>query len=120
MSAPPAPQDPIQRAWTLFQEKQPPADILALVEPITEGHPQFAKAQHLRAVCALRQGDAERGRMLLIDAIRRGDQTSGVWLNLAVATSATGWPEDSLAMLLNLLPRIPTPQLTGFANQLVG
>jgi hypothetical protein len=120
MSASPAQQDTIQRAWTLLQEKQPIPDVLALVEPITEGQPQFAQAQHVRGACALHQGDAARAKALLIDAIRHGEQTSEVWLNLAASASATGWPDDALAMLLGLLKRISTPKLVAFSNQLLG
>jgi glycosyltransferase involved in cell wall biosynthesis len=119
MSAAPAPQDAIQQAWTLLQQNPPTQEILALVEPISAGQPHFAQAQHVRGVCAAREGDAERAKALLIDAIRHGEQSSAVWLNLAGAAAAIGLPDDALSMLLKLLKRISTPQLFPFALQLL-
>jgi len=114
-----SPQEAIQRAWTRLQQDTAIPEVLALVADITAGQPQFAQAQHIRGVCAAREGDPGRAKALLIDAIRHGDQSTGVWLGLASAAAAIDFPDDALAMLLDLLKRISTPQLFPFAVQLL-
>ena len=113
------PQETIERAWVLLRENQPPRQVLALLADISPGDSRFAKAQHIRGICAARQGDHRRAMDLSLDAIRHGEQSDGVWLNLARSAVAVGMPDEPLALLRDLLARISTPQLYPFATQLM-
>ena len=117
--ATPAPLNPVQQGWTILEQTKSSAAALEHVADITEGHANYAQAQHLRGVCAVRDGDALRGKTLLIDAIHRGEATRSVWQNLAVTAAQLGSPDDAVAMLLNLVRRLAPEQLAPVAIQLL-
>jgi len=115
----PSPQDVIQRAWGLLEQRQPPSEAAALVAHIGTGHPLFPQAQHVRGVCALRQGHGEQAKALLVDAIRQGDSSTNVWLNLTATATMIGLPDDIVSMILDLMKRIAPHQLAAFAVQVL-
>lgn len=106
-----AAETPVRQALTLLQQRQPTAQALALLNLVGEDDAEFAKAQHLRGVCAAREGDARRAVDLYIDAVRRGEVNSSVCLNLAQAASASGLPDVALTTLLDLLKRTAPQQV---------
>lgn len=109
----------IAEAWQMLQRNEPPEAVLAKIRTITPEQPEFRRAQHLRGACALRT-DAAAAKRFLIDAIRRGESTSGVWLDLARASARTGMLQDEALDLLQGLPRqISPPRLFDFTVQLM-
>lgn len=113
-------EDAIAVAWAMVEQNQSPDAILAAVQHVAPGDGRFAQAQHLRSVCAARQGDLQRAKVLLIDAIRHGENSMSVWLNLARIGAALGLPDDVLAMLLDVVKRVASPQLYPFTQRLLG
>lgn len=110
---------PVKQALTLLQQNQPPAEAMALLAQIGEADPDFAKAQHLRGVCAARSGDPKGAVALYIDAIGRGELTSSACLNLAQAAVTAGMPDEALATLLGVLTRLAPQQAGAFAFEIL-
>lgn len=117
MSEATTPKGPLEQAWSLLQEKRPTLDVLALVEHVTESHPDFPKAQHLRGACAMREGDDERAKALLLDAIRRGERSGAALMQLVRVAATLGMPDDAQSLLLDLLRQAPGERLLPFAVQ---
>jgi hypothetical protein len=107
----------LEQANALLSQNAPVADILKAVQSITPESDRYASAQHVRARCAMREGDHAAAKLLLLEAIRGGDATRGVWLNLATVGGALGMPDDILNILSGVLPRIDPNLLPKFSMQ---
>jgi len=115
----PARNEAITQAWELLQQEQPSQRVLGLVDHIAADNADFAKAQHVRGACALRDGDYARATALLIDAIQRGQSTSAVWAQMASAAANIGVPDPASSMLLEMAKSNATPLLFDFAVRLM-
>ncbi|MCD6059715.1 MAG: hypothetical protein K0S16_26 [Moraxellaceae bacterium] len=112
-------EETIKRALVLLQQSQPPEKVLSLLSSLSPGQPFYAQAQHLRAVCVFRMGDAVRAKALLIDAFKRGDRSPSALFNLASATEATGMPDDAMVVLLDALSSTPARKFPPLLQQIL-
>jgi hypothetical protein len=113
------PNDPIEAAWARLRQGGAAAPVRALVQPISQGHPQFGLAQHIRGVCALKDGDPKSAKALLIDAIEQGNLRPEVWLSLGYAAAALDMPDDILILLAAMLPQVAPDALRPFLKDLL-
>ncbi len=97
------PTDPIKAASALLKQQRPAQEILALVASISQSHPQFIDAQHVRALCAQRFGDPARAEALLLDVLNRDPRRIG--LRYPVDAGVAGDAGLSLQALNGLLER---------------
>lgn len=121
ITEPGAPADVIEKAWAGLKQGQAPAEILALVGDIGPEDPSHAKALHVRGVCVGRQGDAQQAKVLLIEAIRAGEQGNvTIWTDLAALAAQTGLPDDTAtAMLQALIQRVEPETLFPLGQRLL-
>lgn len=82
-----------------------PARALALLQDIPPTASQFARAQHLRGVAAVQQGDPRRGLQLLFDAFERGERSGEVIVTLARVIAMAGASQADLLALCEILKR---------------
>lgn len=113
------PEDRLREALSRLEQNRPAPDILGLVADIADGQPGFAQAQYLRGVCAFRTGDPEQSRILILDAIRKGEQTTRAWVAMARAAGALDLHPDVMARLRNILPLSQTRQFGPFLLQVM-
>jgi glycosyltransferase involved in cell wall biosynthesis len=106
-------------AWAQLRQNAPIGEVVASIASIAEGDPEFAQAQRLRAVCALRAGDAVGAKFLALDSVRRNINDTGSWLALAEITAALGAPDDLLAQLLWGLSKVPSKNLRPFLRDVL-
>lgn len=114
------PGERLQEAVARLEQKRPTADVLALIEDVAPGQPGFGQAQYLRGLCAIHDGQPERAKSLLIDAIQNGEQTVRAWVAVARTARDLDLPDDLLARLRNVLSRASAQQFGPFAAQVMG
>lgn len=96
----------LSQALALLDAGRPVGEVLALLDAIGQGAPEFPQAQYLRGLCAGRSGDPRRAVDFYLDAIRRGDQRASAFLNLAAEAGKCGVPDEALAVLADVLQRL--------------
>lgn len=119
MSEAGVPTDPIQAAWALLQQGRSLDEVEAVVGPISAGELNFAQAQHIRAVCALRRGSPLTAKTLLFDAINRGELTTTTWTHLALVAVALNMPADIMAGFSKVFSRLSVQNLLPFLVQIL-
>lgn len=109
----------IQAASALLGQDRPAAEILAAVQAIEPSDPQFLKAQHVRALCALKDGAPLTAKALLLDLVEADRHSFPPWVTLARTAAALGAPDDLLALFAGMLPRIPAHRLAPLTGELL-
>lgn len=113
------PADPITAASILLRLDGPISEILALVAGIGDDDPLYVSAQHVRAVCALRDRDPQRAKTLLFDVLQRDASRVGAWVTLAQVAAALDMPQDLLDRLRGVALNAPPSKRTAFVTQLL-
>ena len=109
----------IQAASALLRQDYPTAEILATVRSIEPSDPNFLTAQHIRALCGLKDGDLLTAKALLLDLVESDRHSFSPWISLAQTVAALDAPDDLLGVLAGVLPRIPAHRLAALTRQLL-
>lgn len=110
-------EEALRSALAVLQRDGPSGEAFALLAPIAPEDPRFGAAQHLRALCALKQDDAARAKDLMLDAWRRGERNASLLRNLSRAAAAANLPDDALAAILEMLKGVDPKQLQPVLTQ---
>lgn len=109
----------IRRALAALQQDQSPEQAITALRAIGRGEPNFAAAQHLRAIANFRLGNFEQAVELLTDAIRNGERTWSALQNLAQAIGKSALTPDAAQAMLDVIQQVPTEQLPAAAGKLL-